>query len=291
MALPSYPNNTDVSVTIPFVDMNGVSLSAANMQLSYQVLDSLENVILSATALPTPSATDTNVRITIAAIYNVLQGPQPNLSEGVIEGNAVLQVADIREIQLTMVTLDGTYVAKTQYFVRATDAQLVLLQNSFQTYNLSLLTADGIPNLNGWLTSTEAQRIQALQEAYRRLTRLGYFVRWPRDPDAQNYLNWFSSRNEIIIPRLWAVMKTDRWYNYYPEQFRQSMRNAQIVEADDVLTNDVFAARRAAGVLVEKIGESDIEFRDRAPLKMGLGRRACEYLQGYLDMKLTIRRG
>ena len=192
--------------------------------------------------------------VTVAAADNMLAQPALNVNDGVITGNPIITTLGLREIQLTMTTLTGSIVSKVQYLVRAPDARLVLLQNSFQTYNMSLMTASQLPLLNGWLTATESQRINAMSTAWLRLTKLGYFVRWPRDPDAQNYLNWFDLRNEIIIPRLWTVMTTQRWLTYYPELFRQSMRNAQVVEADVILTQNPLLVKRIDGILTEKIG-------------------------------------
>jgi len=285
-----FPAGTDVTVTIPFVDRNGAALPAAGMALSYTVLDELENVVQTSTDLPAPQTSDTGVTVTIPRTANQLAGPAPNISDGVATGNPIITVDGLREIQLTMTTAAGQFVTKIQYLLKASDAALVLLQNSFQTYNLSLLTASRLVNLQSWPDAAEGDRINALIQAWLRMTKLGYFVRWPRDPDAQNYLNWFDSRNEIIIPRLWTVMTTQRWYNYYPENFRQAMRDAQVLDADFLLTNDVYQQRRDAGIIRERVGESDIQFRNVKPLNLGLSKAALARLQGYVDTKYTITR-
>lgn len=286
----SFPNATNVTVTVPFVDTNGAAVSAAGMTISYQVFDENETLVLDVTALPNPATTDTGVTIMVPASLNTLGGPQPNLNEGVPQGNPIIPITGVREVRLSMNVAVGSFTTSVRYLIKR-QTQLVLMQDSFQAYNLALATADMIPNLGGWLTATDDQRIVALKEAYYRLTRLGYFVRWPRDPDAQNYIDWMNSRNEVIIPRLWQVMTNWRWYNYYPETFRQAMRMAQVVEADDVLTNDVYAMRRKAGVLEERVGESDTKFRNVKALDLGVGKRALAYIQGFVDIRMTIARG
>jgi len=85
-------------------------------------------------------------------------------------------------------------------------------------------------------------------------------------------------------------MTTQRWYSYYPEIFRQAMRNAQVVEADQILANDVYAQRRASGILSERIGESNTTFRNVQPLDLGVSRAALAFIQGYVDIKYTITR-
>lgn len=286
----TYPANTNVTVAIPFVDLNGAPVSPVGMTLSYQVLDELENIVQGPVTLANPAATDQAAVIVVLAVNNGLAGPRPNLNEGVAEGNPIITTLGLREIQLTMTTANGSYVAKAQYIVGSPDARLVLLQNSFQTYNLALLTASQIPNLMSWGLASEGDRINAMTAAWLGLTKLGYFVRWPRDPDAQNYLNWFDSANEIIIPRLWSVMTTDRWYNYYPELFRAAMRRAQVVEADAILTQSPLNVKRQAGVIMEKIGQSEIQFRNSMPLDIGISKATLKCIEGYIDFRYTLSR-
>jgi len=177
----SYPAGALVAVTIPFVDMNGAAISPAGMTLAYRVLDELENIVQDTTALAAPGSTDTSVLISVPEVCNQLAGPAPNINDGTQSGNLIITVSGLREIQLTMTTPTGAFVSKIQYILRASDAQLVLLQNSFQTYNLALLTASNLPNLTAFPTATEQDRINAMSTAWLRLTKLGYFV---RDDDA-----------------------------------------------------------------------------------------------------------
>ena len=286
----SYPAGNSVTVSIPFLDDNGAAISPVGMTLSYCVLDEYENIVQAATPLTAPGTTDVAVSITIAGADNTLPPPHPNYSNMDAAGNPIITTKALREVQLTMTNATGSYVSKVQYVIKAADAQLVLLQNSFQTYNQALLTSCDLYNLTGWNAAVENDRIAAMQMAWLALTKLGYFVRWPRDPDAQNYLQWMDSRNEIIIPRLWQAMTTQRWLTYYPETFRSAMRQAQVVEADQILKQDPLTLKRLAGVFSEKIGESTVMFRSGIPLDLGISKQALALLRGYVNIQYTITR-
>jgi len=286
-----FPAGNSVSVTVPFQDQNGNALSPAEMTLAYSVYDELENVVQALQTLPPPSTGDVGVTITIPSSANILPSPQANYDEGVMAGDSIVATKALREVQLTMTIGANTFINSAKYVISVTDGQLVLMQNTFQVYNKALLTAMSIPLIDAFNNAAQNDQITALIEAYRRLTKFGYFVRWPRDPDAQNYLNWFDSRNEIIIPRLWSVMGVDRWYNYYPEPFREAMRLAQVAEANAILANDIYAARRLAGVIEEKISDSDVKLRTTKPLDFGVSNATLKYIQQYLDLKFTIVRG
>lgn len=186
----------------------------------------------------------------------------------------------------------GSICLKVQYRIISLDDRLVLLQNSFQTFNAALLTANSMPNLASFPVAAENDRIMALQEAWNRLTRLGYLVRWPRNPDAQNYLNWNDKRNEVIAPRIWAVMTISRWFTFYPQVFRDAMCRAQVSEADAILTNSVIEQRRAAGIVSETIGESSTTFRKTKSIadSLGVSKRTLDYLTGYVDIRHSIGR-
>lgn len=197
------------------------------------------------------------------------------------------------EVRLNVtLTNGGAAAARTIYRVLAKDDRLVILQNSFQTYNEALLLANAMPNLGAFPAAGENDRIMALQEAWLRLTRLGYIVRWPRDIDAQNYINWDGRRSEVIVPRIWSAMTFSRWYTFYPEVFRNAMRRAQISEADAVLGNSMHEQRRSAGVLEEKIGPASIKFRPTKSIadSIGISKRTLDYLTGYIDLRASIGR-
>lgn len=284
--MQTFTVDTDVTIAVPFVDANGAAVPAAGLTLAYQVLDEIGNVLLDVTALPNPSSGDQSVNITVPRAYNLLGGPRPN---GV--GNPIQIVRGLREIRLLMTTAAGVLVNTNAYMIQVTDSPLVLMQNSFQSYNMALMTGAGLAGLSGWLTAAPGDRVNAMVMAWTRLTSFGYYVRWPRDPDAQNQLRWLDARNEIIIPRIWSLISTDRWLTYYPEVFRQAMRDAQVTEADAILTNDPLQQRRDAGIMMEKIGESTIMFRNRIPLDLGVSKATLRCVKGFIDYKFTMTRG
>jgi len=269
----TYQSGTIVTVVMPLVDSSNNPV--VPLSVSFRVLDELDAVLIAQTFL-TVALGDTGISVQIPAEFNTLSPPSINTNDGANSGNPVISLTGLREVEMTMITTTGSIISKAQYIIKNFATSLVLLQNSFQTFNLAILTSSNMPNIDGWNAAADND--------------LGYFVRWPRDPDAQNYLNWYNSRNEIIVPRLWQVMTTQRWYAYYPEAFRQAMRSAQVAEADQILQGDIIAKKRKEGLFSEKIGESSVMFRAGKPLDMGISREALEYISGYVDMKLTITR-
>jgi hypothetical protein len=275
----TYPVGVSVQAVIQFLDSIGNALVPT--ALSYQVLDENELVIKSPVSQAFTTG-DTKSTIAVAPSYNTLAAGATN---------------GLRIVELDLTTADGSiYALRYTYALGVTD-QLVLLTNSFQTLAFSMLEASNLPAsaVTAYSGATDALRIPAMAEAYQRLTRLGYFVRWPRDVDAQNYLTeWEFLNNRIISPRFWQVMTLDTYLNLYPEHFRMSLRRAQIVEANVILggdpVSDTLMKKRRDGILSEDTGQSKMMFRSSKPLDIGISRAALSYLTLYIDMRQTMTR-
>lgn len=268
--MQTYRAGNDVTLTVPLVDDNDNAI--APDAISWRLLDELENQILPPEALLIPP--DNFVNITVLAAQNTLP--------------AGVKLA-ARTVELTFVTATDHIYKRVSYGLHPAQ-RLEVLVNSFQTLTQAELESSLMPGLDGWLTASEDEKIMAMGEAYRRLTRIGYFVRWPRDPDAQNTISWWNVRNTQIPARFWQFMKMDRFMTYYPEDFRAALRKAQVSEADDILNKDQTRELREAGVISEEIGQSRVEFRDAKPLDLGIARRTLRYLDGYVNMRLTLTR-
>lgn len=287
--LPSVVSGNGYTATLSFLDAAGNAFTGAQVaSASYVVLDMSETTLASGTL--SPVAGDTGATVTIAGAYNTLGS---SIVDPDYPSKSDKQLEDAREIRVSVVLSTGAVaVLRAFYRVTAGDAQLVVMQNSFQTYAQALLTANGLPDLKGFPAANDSTRTTALLEGYRKLIRFGYYVRWPRDPDAQNYIDWFYNRQAVIIPRLWLAMTTDRWFSFYPEDFRAAMRRAQVYEADALLYVDPYGSRRQNGIVTEKIGPTEVTFLQQksAASSIGLAPRTLEVLRGFIDLRLTTTR-
>jgi hypothetical protein len=269
--MKSYPSGVAVSLTFPLVDFKGDPVTPTG--LSVRVFDENEiEVVGSQSIVFNPG--DPEIEFTVSAIANTLSGATR---------------IGYRQVELIMTLAEGSYTVSQGYGVKA-NVQLGVLENSFQTFGNALVLAETMPNLSGWIAATDSDRIAALIEAFTRLTRFGYLVKWPRDPDAQNSIAWFDSRNEIIVPRLWTMMSVERFMTLYPEAFRLAIRKAQISEANQILSGDIIADKRRAGIVSEKTGESSMTFNSSKPLNLGISQQAFQYITGYIDIKITLTR-
>lgn len=291
---------TTFPVTVPY-STEALPVSASGYNIGSQLDDDVvvnyntptepqQSTGQAMTALPSPAATDTGVSVTVSANFNVLTAPYPDPDYAI---KTDIATEDVREVRVLATLSTGAVVTLNAYYrIVLSSQELVIVQNSFQTFAQAMLVADRMPDLKGFLTANKAQRLQGLKEAYSRLIRFGYYVRWPRDPDAQNYLDWFENRNAVIIPRLWVAMTQDRWFQFYPEVFREAMRRAQVYEADDILTIDPYETKRDNGVVSEKVGDASITFLKpkTAVESIGLSANTLRVLKGYINFRLTLGR-
>ncbi len=284
----TFQAGADVTVAIPLKDIGGADIPGP-WSLAWRVLDQTGAEL--AAFVPADSPTASPVSITVPATLNVIPPP---LTQDVHGSKSVNQPANYmaaRTVELKITTAAGTFLARVSYAIRDLRDPLVLLVNSFQTLVQAEMEALMVPNLEGWPMATDEQKVTAMVDAHRRLTRIGYFVRWPRDPDAQNTLYWWDMRNEHIVPRLWQVMTVERFMTYYPEDFRTALRRAQICEADHILYADPIEKKRELGLLATSNGEAKAMFRSSMPYSMGISKRAMELLTGYINLRQTLTRG
>ncbi len=276
-------------VTLTFTPSNASGPLGAPWTLAWRVLDQTGAELQPFQEIVSPPSASP-VLVTIPATLNVIPPP---LTQDVHGSKSVNQPANYmaaRTVELWVTTDAGAFPFRQSYAIRDLRDPLVLLVNSFQTLVQAEMEALMVPGLEGWPTATDEMKVSAMVEAHRRLTRLGYFVRWPRDPDAQNTLYWWDMRNEYIVPRLWQVMAVERYLTYYPEDFRVALRRAQICEADHILYADPIEKKRELGLLATSNGEAKAMFRSSMPYSMGISRRSMEFLTGYINLRQTLTR-
>lgn len=180
------------------------------------------------------------------------------------------------------------YVTYSYRVLPSPQSRLVLLVNTFQTFLAAQVVADDIPNLPAWGAASDNDRTTALIEAYRRLTRFGYLIKWPEYVDTQNiYLQDIHAR---ITPQMWPVMTT-AIFAPYPLTFQEALAKAQVVEANHVLTSDPITYKRSLGLLAESVGESKMMFKGGIrPLDMGVSKDTLVIIRPYLDYRVTLTR-
>jgi hypothetical protein len=113
-------------------------------------------------------------------------------------------------------------------------------------------------------------------------------IPWPELLDMQSRIAPHYKAD--ITPRMWPLM-TEDLFAQYPEAFREALKRAQVVEANQILTGDGYASRRKAGLMSESVGESSMMFKAGVrPLDLGISREALDYLTGFLNNRITTTR-
>lgn len=281
--MQAYQQGENTKVTFNFQDDDGNALVPTS--LSVRILDQDDNVVSAPenVSLPDDPSQDT-IDISIAAEENIVGQAQPLV---LVSTGQTTPVVDLRIVELTVTTEQGSVVLTQVYMIRAR-TQLVILQNSFQTFWSAVLRAQNMPNVDSFTAADKDSQIAGLTEAYLRMIRFGYFVRWPQDYDFQAHLSVIPTRE--IFPQMWPVMPLVQFNTYYPEVFREALRRAQVIEANAILENNPLEYKRQLGVVSEKIGESTTDFRQSTALDLGLSRDTMKALTGYINIRATLTR-
>lgn len=254
-----YPVDVDVTVTIPFKDLSGAVVTPTG--LAYNLYDGNDERIVGPVALPAPGPEEESVEVTIDRQYNAEEG--------------------VRTVELVMTTAKGNVLAEVVYAVQHL-VRLVPLENSFQTYSQSQLTAFEMVNVNPFLLASKNDQVAALIEAFTRLTKLTYVIRYGDEiGDSSRIL---ISEPHRITPDMWEVMDLDL-FNEYPQMFIKALQKAQVCEANILLKGDRIGERRRAGLLSESIGESSMMFKTGVrPLDLSVSRETYNYLTGFVEV-------
>lgn len=287
LTIPSYGPGVAVTVTVPAIDSTGAKITNASAA-SYRVLDELGTEVQALTAVSGFVANAAQAVITIASALNQLP-PAPATPPPGIYPLAVAQLRSMRVVEVHFTTPAGNIQAEALYSITALGAaQLQLMVNSFQTYEEALLETFAMPSLSGWEASSRQQRVQAMSEAYLRLTKLGYSVphAYSIDSPPAGAGLW---PVRFIPPSYWQIMQPAQ-FNLYAPLFRQCLRRAQVAESNIILGGDPIQQRRDDGLMSESIGESSMMFRPGKPIQLPVSRDAARYLQNYIQFRMTLTR-
>lgn len=275
-----YLNNTDVSVVIPFTDAAGNAITVTSAK--YRVTNQADTELVAPTDVAVANG-DTEATIQVPAALNVI---------------AAGATREIRNIELYCVT-DGNTVVMSQSYGLESTQPLQAGVNSFQTFSQAQLTALDIPNLSAWDAASDAEQVAAMIDAREHIVQLNFNllnsnVNFGQDslqyvPEGQ-YQSSYVARNSLFIFNGNLAILNAAQFNNLPERFKKALRQAQVVEANNILGGDPYEEKRQAGLILDSIGESRQMFRSTKALHLPICRRALGYLSYFVTFNKRIGR-
>lgn len=272
MALPIHPTNTAYAFSVPLTDSSGIVIDVAT--LTWNVLDE-DGVVLNAVPFVTNvTAGATAIELTVPADLNETPDGQ------------------VRGVRVVMISLDGTSRTTSVSYMIENNTALVVMTNSFQTYERVLVTrAELGQTLSAFDAAIKGRQIAALETAYRKLGRIHY--KYALDGNGSNYITWDDEMcngysTYRIVRNISGVSAID--FSALPEQFKSALRRAQIVEANAILGGDPITEKRMNGVISETVGESSMFLSNAKPLTLPVSRAAFAELNGFVYRRFAIAR-
>jgi hypothetical protein len=271
-----YPENYDVVITVMFSDGNGMAVAVS--QVTAVVYDGDDQQLSDLGSIPLDAGLSA-VNIIIPAADNVL-------------GEGETAAARILRVELTTAT--GILRQSFSYIIEA-ESRLELLNNTFISLESAEVMARDMPSLKAWATDDDDKKAAALINAFARLSRVQ--LRYAKDHLTQEggttSRPWPPGRDlcdqdVVIRPGEWAK-KTKEEFLAMPPVFRKAVRSAQLIEANDILTDDPIASRHRAGVISETIGESSVMLRG-GRLELGVSLDALRALTGFVYYNIRTAR-
>lgn len=259
-----YPDQYRVLLTVPFLDKAGQAITPIKLRATLR--DGEDELVRSFDEVSLPVG-PVDYTYDIAPIYNALEA-----------GERVMA----RVLRVELETVFGVHIQRLSYRIES-DLDLEVMVNSFQTYDAAEIVALGLVNLTGWAGAGETQRKTALIAAFERICRLPFQIA-PRDD--QGNLLW--SELSTIEPDQWGEVSADGFYAF-PTHFKKVLRQAQVVEANELLVGDLVGARHRAGIVSETIGESSVTLRENR-IDHGVSSLTLQVLGFYLNLGARIAR-
>lgn len=269
-----YPEDYSVEVVAGFTDLNGQAVVPTDV--SAVLYDGEDEVMVDFGSLPFDPAAGSKA-IVIPSAFN-------RLEDGELRAARILRV--------TLTTAAGDIRRSLSYVVES-EQRLVMMTNTFQSYEAAEILAMDYPASTGWSTASEDQRKAALVEAYRRLTNIPmkYQLLSTTERSGVNYdrlgANDYASERRIARDQ-WAEITAELFADL-PRHFRKALRAAQFAEADELLTGDNVGKKHRAGIVSETIGESSVTLRP-GRVDYGISSRSLAALTGYIDFNMRITR-
>lgn len=252
--MQTYLAGNTVVVTVPLVDETGELVAAT--AASYKVIDEVGGTIVPLTAVPGFTGTESEVAITVTSAQNTL---------------GLTQSVGAREVQLILTTATGTVLLSAGYRVSVAD-RLIVPSMSFQSLTSAEMVAADLNSIPGWKAASNPERVSAMLEAHRRLCQ--YVYSYSAD-------DWQSRVNaEIDIDELDELTPSE--FTALPIEFSRALKIAQVYEANEILGGDPTAAARGAGLLSDRVGETEQRYRDSKAARYVVGGRALSTISKFL---------
>jgi len=239
---------------MPFVDDEGESITP--IALDYTVVNEFGVEVVATTNIPViPTTGEASI---------VIQGADNALAADIVRG--------YRQVILTMTTATDSIIIRAGYIVEL-KASLVLLSNSFQTYEEALLHSRGII-LEGWGAANEDHRRSAMTQAYDRFGGFNWQFNFTDDTYQVKTL-------DLLTLAEWALLDS---------RHQHDLRMAQLAQADYHLGGSTIEKDIDDGLQSSSQGEVSQFYRPRATLTLALSRHALQYVGKYINWTPVITR-
>lgn len=275
-----YPENYDVQLEVLFTDSLGQSMTVTAVSAVLFDADDIEIADLGAVTF---DSAEGKTKVTVPAEFNVL-------GEG--------ETAAARSVRIKLET-DTTSVFRNVSYIIEAESRLEILNNTFLTLPAAEVLARDNPQLKAWNGATDEKKAAALINAYSRLSRVQLRYLKPKEeiavpairPTPLPYLGYehHYSDDVVIRPGDWGRRIDKDDFLKMPDDFRKAIRNAQIIEANAVLTDSPYEQRHRAGVISETVGESSIMLR-AGKLELGVANETLRALTGFVYYNVRLAR-
>lgn len=261
----THKSGRDIATVFSLAADDGVLAPTA---LRRRVLDEEGNLIADWAAVTLPDAGVEEVTVETGAPLNTLVPPQ---------------LRGIRIVELEITTAASTTVVEVAYQL---EASLLLVPgiNSFQTYYQAVLEAQTYSDttMQGWVQNTDKEaRERALSEAFTRIRLMPVVIDWESDQSIIRDVYSDPPRLRDLTSEL--ILRLDK-------RLAKALKQAQLLEANHVLTDDQFGAARAAGIQSMTVGESSQFFGNTRPLDRGVCEAAAKVLARWVRNRARIGR-
>lgn len=258
-----YPENFDVAIDVLFTDSNGAALTVD--QVNAIIYDDEDEKVMDFGQIVFDPA-DGKATVTIPAMLNVLRADEQSAA---------------RTLRVILSTTDGP-VRRTITYIIEREVRLEVMNNTFMTLGSAEVLARDNPRLTAWAAASADTKMAALINAYSHLGRVQLRYTKELAPDA-------TIAEEVIIrPGAWLEYTKDD-FMALPAEFRKAIRTAQLIEANEILTDNPYESRHRAGVISETVGESSVMLRG-GRLELGVCHEALRALTGYVYYRVEIGR-
>jgi hypothetical protein len=259
-----YPESYDVTLSVPVQDPAGRNFNPDSVTAT--LYDQDDEMVADLGSVPFVSG-QTSLDITV---------PRANLTVPLHQRRAAFT------LRVTFMSQSGSF-PRTIVFAVERDAALRVMTNSFLTFARAEMLAVDHTNADGWHAAEESARKHALVEAFVRLQRIPMQFT-PRDDEG----NLLPDKRQVIPRDLWPK-ETRADFDAYPEHFRNALRMAQFVEADNILRGEIVARKRAEGIVEEEVHESRMEISPTV-VSYDICEAAMVVLAGYVDFDIRVGR-